>query len=56
VDACPEIFPDYTDVTVPVNIAPLNFEVTDENVDGKVVLIVESGDETSYIRARKELI
>ena len=56
VDACPEIFPDYTDVTVPVNIAPLNFEVTDENVDGKVVLIVESGDETRYIRARKGLI
>lgn len=56
VDACPEIFPDYTDVTVPVNIAPLNFEVTDESVDGKVVLIVESGDETRYIRARKGLI
>ena len=23
----PTIFPDYTDVTVPVNIAPLNFEI-----------------------------
>ena len=56
VDAYPEIFPDYTDVTVPVNIAPLNFEVTDESVDGKVVLIVESGDETRYIRARKDLL
>ena len=24
-DALPDIFPDYADVTVPVNIAPLNF-------------------------------
>ncbi|MGN1236843.1 MAG: hypothetical protein ACI4TS_05305, partial [Bacteroidaceae bacterium] len=27
VDVKPEIFPDYTDVTVPCNIAPLNFDV-----------------------------
>ena len=29
----PEIFPDYRDVTVPLNIAPLNFMVEDEGGD-----------------------
>ena len=41
-DEYPEIFPDYTDVTVPQNIAPLNFVVTDEHAEGKVMLLVES--------------
>ena len=30
-DELPNIYPDYTNVTIPVNIAPLTFEV-----DGKV--------------------
>lgn len=29
IDFPPPIFPDYTDVTVPYNIAPLNFSVED---------------------------
>lgn len=29
VDALPPVFPDYTDVTVPANISPLNFKMTD---------------------------
>lgn len=29
----PRIFPDYTDVTVPCNIAPLNFSVQDDEAD-----------------------
>ena len=29
-DRQPQIFPDYADVTVPVNIAPLNFAVEEE--------------------------
>ena len=37
----PEIYPDYTDVTVPVNIAPLNFFV--EQAD-KVVARIQAGD------------
>ena len=28
----PEIFPDYRDVTVPVNISPLNFRLTREPI------------------------
>ena len=37
----PDIYPDYTDVTVPVNIAPLNFLV--EQAD-KVVARIQAGD------------
>ena len=33
VDKLPEIYPDYIDVTVPVGIAPLNFNMTDEDID-----------------------
>lgn len=31
VDALPEIYPDYTDVTIPVGLAPLNFGMADED-------------------------
>ena len=30
--ACPRIYPDYIGVTIPVNIAPLNFNMADESV------------------------
>lgn len=30
VDKLPNIYPDYTDITIPVNIAPLNFLVRDK--------------------------
>ena len=33
--ALPKIYPDYTDVTVPVNMAPLTFEL-DEEADGMI--------------------
>ena len=55
-DAYPGIFPDYTDVTIPCNIAPLNFVVTDELADGKVMLLVESDGEEYCIKARKNLV
>ena len=29
VDYYPNMYPDYADVTIPVNIAPLNFEIRD---------------------------
>lgn len=32
VASLPEIYPDYTGVTVPVEIAPLNFSMTDDEV------------------------
>ncbi|MBR4779160.1 MAG: hypothetical protein IK011_04645, partial [Bacteroidaceae bacterium] len=34
-DALPKIYPDYVGVTIPVNIAPLTFEL-DEEADGMV--------------------
>ena len=30
VNAQPDIYPDYTDVTIPVNIAPLTFMMNDD--------------------------
>jgi hypothetical protein len=48
IDAGPDIFPDYKEVTVPENISPLNFSYLGEE---KAVLLV--GDE--QIRARKGL-
>ena len=42
----PAIYPDYTDVTIPVNIAPLNFLVRDKNV-AHVEVIASIKDDTS---------
>ena len=56
VDVYPEIFPDYTDVTVPVNIAPLNFEVTDESVDipsySEVLVVGITGKDTLVVKKK----
>ena len=42
-DELPDIYPDYTDVTVPVNIAPLTFEVNGKADD--IVTRLTAGDE-----------
>lgn len=39
----PEIFPDYTGVTVPCNIAPLNFEIAGAE---RIQALFSAGDET----------
>ncbi len=39
VDSLPPIYPDYTDVTIPVNIAPLNFLLRDRNVTDVEVVV-----------------
>lgn len=51
IDACPDIFPDYKSVTIPVNIAPMNFMVEGAQhiqarflVDGNEVLFVSGED------------
>lgn len=44
----PMIFPDYKGVTIPCNIAPLDFEVVGE---GKWALIIESGGKEHHISA-----
>lgn len=43
-DASPVIFPDYKDVTVPVNVAPLNFEVIDSLERDWALMIETAGD------------
>ena len=45
------IFPDYKDVTIPPNIAPLNFSLTGE--EGRGVALLENGGEKLVIRSRK---
>ena len=45
------ISPDYKDVTVPPNIAPLNFSLEGESVDG--VAILENGGEKLVLRSRE---
>ena len=39
VDRLPDIYPDYIGVTIPVGIAPLNFNFTDEAIDGMDVVV-----------------
>ena len=51
-DSSVEIFPDYKDVTVPSNIAPLNFYVP-EGEEYKVVVKVEYDGRTDFVDARK---
>ena len=36
----PEIFPDYVDVTIPPNIAPLNFKLKDACTEARAILAV----------------
>lgn len=46
VDKLPEIYPDYIGVTIPADIAPLNFNYADEDIDCiDVVVKGEKGDE-----------
>lgn len=55
VDTCPEIFPDYKDVTVPCNIAPMNFEVISREGNGWMAE-VSAQDKIFRIRSGDGLI
>lgn len=50
-DTLPPIFPDYADVTIPPNIAPLNFKVTDAT--GNVFVRLLSGEKEVLARGSK---
>jgi hypothetical protein len=54
-DVQPEIFPDYRNVTVPCNIAPMNFNIT-EDVEGKMVAKVEYAGNVRFVKVRKGLV
>lgn len=51
-DSQPEIFPDYKDVTIPCNIAPMNFEFMGE---GESALLLIAGEDTLTVKPRKGL-
>ena len=56
VDELPKIYPDYTGVTIPAEIAPLNFNILDEDIDCMDVVVKGSkggelhvqGDEADF--------
>lgn len=54
VASLPPIFPDYTDVTIPAGIAPLNFAVISDNADVKRVDVTVKGDDGSEIHSNGE--
>ena len=41
-ETTPEIFPDYTDVVIPFNIAPLNFELKEQKGDCRIRFFSEA--------------
>lgn len=51
IDKLPPIYPDYTDVTIPVNIAPMNFLVRGDNVKA-VEAVATCGDDQLTVRQR----
>lgn len=53
-DVSPEIFPDYKGVTIPANIAPMNFEVLDKS-GRKWALKIEAGEFVSFFKADEGL-
>ncbi len=50
----PPLFPDVTDVTVPVNIAPLNFKITEPSQ--KIVALFETPDARLRIAGKNKVI
>ena len=46
--AKPKITPDYTDITIPVNIAPLNFMYSNDNVTDAVTVFVTGNDSVVF--------
>lgn len=52
IDSLPQIYPDYTNVTIPVNIAPLNFKI--ESNGDKFVVKATYGDKERVFGADSE--
>ena len=53
-DSVPSIFPDYTDITVPANIAPLNFRIKEQGQ--KYVTVFQAGGTTVVTGGEKVTI
>ena len=54
IDSLPAIFPDYCDVVIPVNIAPLNFKIVDD--PEKTEALIEGAKERIKIRGKDKII
>ena len=50
VDALPEIYPDYTEVTIPVDMAPLNFSMASDSADRVDVEVKGSKDGVLHVQ------
>ncbi len=48
IDELPEIYPDYTEVTIPANIAPLNFRLKSVSENACMIIKSDAGDTTIY--------
>ncbi len=55
-DRKPVIVPDYTDVTIPPNIAPMNFKITEEGKDFKVTATSGTGGYKIEIKSADGII
>ncbi|MDN5290334.1 MAG: hypothetical protein PWQ06_573 [Anaerophaga sp.] len=55
-DKYPDIFPDYTEVTIPPNVAPLNFRIDEPNITKTDVTIVGQGGKTYHCQSKKEVV
>lgn len=55
IDRLPSIFPDYSGITVPPNIAPLNFKINEPGDDFEVRLFVKS-DNPIIIRSKNPIV
>ena len=53
-DLLPPIFPDYVDVTIPSNIAPLHFKLTDSCVCEQARAVFEIGEKRIEIKAKNK--
>lgn len=49
----PDIYPDYAEVTVPVNIAPLNFMYTDTTATAAVTVLTAADGQTMAVKGLK---
>ena len=54
IDTLPTIYPDYQGVTIPPNIAPLNFEVVTEE-EGEWGLLIQTTEQTYSVYAEERL-
>jgi hypothetical protein len=54
IESLPPIFPDYCDVVVPVNIAPLNFKIADD--PEKTVALIAGAQERIKIHGKDKII